>query len=48
MSTKPEKDTDETPKGFKIPTRKRSDVMKDFEKVSGPLRGRNQDPKPKS
>lgn len=44
----PEKRTDKTPKGFTIPVRKRSDVMRDFEKVSGPPRGQNRDQKPKS
>jgi hypothetical protein len=49
MSTdRPEKRTDETPKGLKIPTRKRSAVLSDFGKVVGPLRGRNQDRKPKA
>jgi len=32
----------------KVPLRKRSAVLKDFEKVAGPLRGQNQDPKPKA
>jgi hypothetical protein len=44
----PKKRTDQTPKGFKIPVRKRSAVLKDFEKVSGPLRGQNRDQKPKA
>ncbi|HST68477.1 MAG TPA: hypothetical protein VLI94_02340 [Solirubrobacterales bacterium] len=39
---------DKTPTKIKIPGRKRSEVMKDFEKVSGPLRGQNQDRKPKA
>jgi hypothetical protein len=39
---------DNTPKGLKIPVRKRSAVLRDFEKVSGPLRGQNQDRKPKA
>jgi hypothetical protein len=43
-----EKRTDETPKGVKIPVRKRGAVMKDFEKVAGPLRGQNRDQKPKT
>lgn len=42
------KRTDETPKGIKIPLRKRAAVLKDFEKVSGPLRGQNRDQKPKA
>lgn len=40
--------SDKTPKGLKIPTRKRSAVLKDFDKVSGPLRGQNRDRKPKA
>ena len=32
----------------KVPLRKRSAVLKDFEKVAGPLRGQNQDRKPKA
>lgn len=39
---------DRTPKGFQIPTRKRASVLRDFEKVAGPLRGQNQDRKPKA
>jgi hypothetical protein len=39
---------DETTTGIKLRARKRSSVIKDFEKVSGPLRGQNQDPKPKA
>lgn len=35
------------PTEIKAPDRKRSDVMKDFEKVAGPLRGQNRDRKPK-
>jgi hypothetical protein len=42
------KDRDRTPKGLDVPRRKRSNVLKDFEKISGPLRGRNQDQKPKA
>jgi hypothetical protein len=48
MSTPPEKRRDETPKGLKIPVRKRDAVMGDFEKVAGPLRGHNRDRKPKA
>jgi hypothetical protein len=48
VASSSDKRTDETPKGFKIPVRKRSAVLKDFEKVSGPLRGQNQDQKPKA
>jgi hypothetical protein len=44
----PEKQTDVTPKGFKIPLRKRSAVLRDFEKISGPLQGPNRDQKPKA
>ena len=36
-----------TSTGIKVGARKRSTVIKDFEKVSGPLRGQNRDPKPK-
>jgi hypothetical protein len=41
------KDTDITPSDLKVPRRKRSAVMRDFEKIAGPLRGRNRDQKPK-
>ena len=37
----------ELAKEIKLRARKRSSVMKDFEKVAGPLRGQNRDPKPK-
>jgi hypothetical protein len=36
------------PSEVKTGDRKRSDVMKDFEKVAGPLRGQNRDRKPKA
>lgn len=39
---------EKTSSGIKIPARKRSAVLKDFEKISGPLRGQNQDRKPKA
>lgn len=48
MSTKPEKQADETPKGFKIPVRRRAAVLRDFGKISGPLRGQNRDQKPQT
>lgn len=38
----------QTPSGIKIGARKRETVLKDFEKVAGPLRGHNRDPKPKA
>jgi hypothetical protein len=38
----------ETATGIKIGDRKRAVVIKDFEKISGPLRGQNQDQKPKA
>lgn len=38
----------ETPAGIKIGARKRSSIIKDFEKVAGPLRGQNRDQKPKA
>jgi hypothetical protein len=44
----PDKRTDQTPKGFKIPVRKRSAVLRDFAKISGPPQGQNRDPKPKA
>lgn len=47
-SESPSKRTDRTPTGFKLPVRKRAAVLRDFEKVSGPLRGQNQDRKPKA
>jgi hypothetical protein len=42
------KRTDKTPTGYKIPVRKRGAVLRDFEKISGPPQGQNQDPKPKA
>lgn len=42
-----EQSGDKTPKGFQIPVRKRRSVLRDFEKVAGPLRGQNRDRKPK-
>jgi hypothetical protein len=42
------KGADKTPKGFPIPGRKRASVLRDFEKVAGPLRGQNRDRKPKA
>jgi len=47
-SDNPDKRTDKTPTGLKIPVRKREAVLSDFEKVAGPLRGQNRDPKPKA
>lgn len=47
-SDKPSKGGDQTPTGLKIPNRKRSAVLRDFERVSGPLRGQNRDQKPKA
>jgi len=44
----PGKRKDKTPTGLKIPVRKRSAVLSDFEKAAGPLRGQNRDPKPKA
>lgn len=44
---KPTKRKDKTPTGLEIPVRKRAAVLGDFEKVAGPLRGRNRDQKPK-
>lgn len=46
--SQPSSSKNETPTGIKIPGRKRSDVMKDFGKVAGPLRGQNRDRKPKT
>jgi hypothetical protein len=37
-----------TAKGLPVPSRRRSAVLRDFEKASGPLRGQNRDPKPKA
>lgn len=37
-----------TSTGIKIGARKRSAVARDFEKIAGPLRGHNRDPKPKA
>jgi hypothetical protein len=42
-SKKPDKRRDETESGYKIPVRKRSNVLKDFEVVAGPLRGHNRE-----
>jgi len=39
---------DTTAKGLKVRRRKRSAVMRDFERVAGPLRGHNRDQKPKA
>jgi len=47
-SANPDKRSDKTPTGLKIPVRKRKAVLSDFEKVAGPLRGRNRDQKPKA
>jgi hypothetical protein len=47
MPQSTDKRTDKTPTGLKIPIRKRSAVVKDFEKVAGPLRGQNRDRKAK-
>lgn len=47
-SDNPNKRKDKTPTGLTIPVRKRGAVLSDFEKVAGPLRGRNRDPKPKA
>jgi hypothetical protein len=45
---KPDKRRDKTDSGYRIPLRKRSAVMQDFELAAGPLRGRNraEDEKP--
>lgn len=48
MSGRADKRVDETPTGLRVPRRKRKAVLSDFEKVSGPLRGRNRDQKPKA
>jgi hypothetical protein len=42
-----DKRKDKTPTGLTIPRRRRAAVLSDFEKIAGPLRGRNQDQKPK-
>ena len=47
-SDSPDKRTDKTPSGLKIPVRKRGAVLSDFEKAAGPLRGQNRDRKPKA
>jgi hypothetical protein len=44
----PKKPPEETPTGFPIPGRNRKSVLRDFEKVAGPLRGQNRDRKPKA
>jgi hypothetical protein len=47
--TKPRKSKQpETATDIKIGARKRSSVIKDFEKAAGPLRGQNRDQKPKA
>ncbi len=48
MADQVDKRTNETPTGFKVPVRKRAAVLRDFEKIAGPLRGHNRDPKPKA
>ena len=39
---------DRTESGYKIPVRKRSAVLRDFEVAAGPLRGSNRDDDKKS
>lgn len=48
MAKKRPTPSETTPSGIRIGKRRRSSVIKDFEKVSGPLRGQNQDRKPKA
>ena len=37
-----------TPSRAESPAKSREDVLRDFRKIAGPLRGRNRDPKPKT
>jgi hypothetical protein len=37
-----------TATGLPVPGRRRKSVLRDFEKVAGPLRGQNRDRKPKA
>lgn len=39
----PKPSEEKTPAGYSIPVRKRLAVMRDFEKVAGPLRGKNRE-----
>jgi len=48
VSKDADKRRDKTPTGYKIPVRKRSAVLKDFELAAGPVRGRNRDDNKKS
>ncbi len=48
MPSRKDTGSDSTSSGLKVPRRKRSAVLRDFEKVAGPLRGHNRDPKPKA
>jgi hypothetical protein len=48
LSRKASKPTQKTRKGYEIPARKREDVLRDFRKIVGPLRGRNRDRIPKT
>jgi hypothetical protein len=48
LPTQPDKRSDKTPTGYKIPVRKRAAVLSDFARISGPLRGQNRDQKPKA
>lgn len=48
MSVPSPKRREKTANGLEVPRRKRTAVMRDFERVSGPLRGRNRDRKPKA
>jgi hypothetical protein len=48
MAKKRRPPSETTPTGIRIGKRTRNSVLKDFEKASGPLRGQNQDQKPKA
>lgn len=48
MARDSRKNAEKTPKGLPVPNRSRSSVLRDFERVAGPLRGHNRDQKPKA
>ena len=48
MAKKNDPPSQKTPKTAESPAKSREDVMRDFRKIAGPLRGRNRDRSPKS
>lgn len=47
MKSKHDKDSLKTPNREASPAKSRENVMRDFRKIAGPLRGQNRDRKPK-